>query len=219
MTWPNGSLNAIDAKVKVEDVMSRKIRCPSVPSNIARETFPWEVIESVVGVPIEVRVTVCSWLGLTPIGGTTKSWVEVASPAEVWTATFPLVVNGGTRTVRAVEVAAVTSALIPLKNTLLSLGEEASKPVPEIVTVEPEAATVGVKPVIVGGVEVSRAKDWVLVAAPFEVETYSALFTVPEDGTVTASWVVVAADTVARVPPEPANLTVFWLGVELKPEP
>jgi hypothetical protein len=104
---------------------------------------------------------------------------------------------------------------------LFIAGDEASNPVPVIVTGVPVVATVGEKPVIVGGAEVSGAKVWVLRAQPEGEETE--MLPVPPAGTVTVSWVTVAAVTVATTPPvqlaEPPKRTVFWEGVAEYPEP
>ena len=137
---------------------------------------------------------------------------------EVCTAIFPEVRNGGTVTVRLVAVAAVTTALIPLKNTLLRDGE-GSNFVPLIVMAVPVTAVLGLNPLIVGGPEVSSANCWVLVTDPEGDCTKIAPPMAPESGISTTIWVWVEDTTVAEVPEEPANLTVFCEGVGLKPAP
>lgn len=126
---------------------------------------------------------------------------------------------GGTTTVRLVGVAAVTCARIPFRKTSFIEGEEASKPVHVIVSVEPGMAMLGVNPVIVGGADASSANCWTLVEFPLGLETYTVPSTAPERGTVTTSWDFVADVTVAIVVVGPPNRTVFWPAVALNPAP
>src|SRR5262249_51414854 len=90
-----------------------------------------------------------------------------------------------------------------------------SKFVPAMVTAVPTVPMTGVKPVIVGAAGLSTVKVVLLVAEPVGVVTLIAPVVAP-DGTVVKSFVTVAEVTVAATP---LKVTVFWLGVVLKPVP
>jgi hypothetical protein len=127
------------------------------------------------------------------------------------TVTFilPLVAPAGTVVTSCVEVAEVTTAAVPLKETPSLAGVEL-KFVPVIVTEVPTAPLVGVKLEIVGA-GVATEKLLALVAVkPFTV-TVTGPVLAPA-GTAVTSFVDVADVTVATVP---LNLTVLLVLVVL----
>jgi hypothetical protein len=90
-----------------------------------------------------------------------------------------------------------------------------SKFVPLIVTDVPAAPTDGLKPEIVGAIDVVTTNEVLLFAEPFG-DVIEMMPVVALAGTVTTSRVVVAEVTDAAVP---LNVTVFCPGVALKPVP
>jgi hypothetical protein len=113
-----------------------------------------------------------------------------------------------------VAVEELLTARVPLKATLLPDGV-VSKFVPVIVTAVPEAPMVGVRLVMVGAPVSPSTKEAELVAVPVSVVTLIGPVVAPV-GTLVTICVDAAEMTVAVVP---LNLTVFWLGVVLKPVP
>lgn len=90
-----------------------------------------------------------------------------------------------------------------------------SKFVPVTVRAVPGVPMVGMKPVIVGAVEVLTVKAVLLEARPVGVLTEIGPVAAPA-GTFVTICVAIAETTVAVTP---LNLTVFRLAVELKPVP
>ena len=87
---------------------------------------------------------------------------------------------------------------------------------PLTVSAVPDAAVPGVKPLIVGAPLLPSTVNGVpLVADPIGVVTAIVPVSAPE-GTAATIWVTDAVVTVAATP---LNVTVFWLGVALKPVP
>ena len=144
-----------------------------------------------------------------------KSAVLRACPFGVDTVSRPDVPPPGTVGDNTVVVAVVIGACIRLKRSRLSVGW-GSKFVPFTVTAVPGVPMVGAKPEIVGVPFVPATVNGVaLVDEPPGAVTLIVPVVAPA-GTVTVSWVVVAALTVASVP---LKRTVFCAGVALNPMP
>jgi hypothetical protein len=119
----------------------------------------------------------------------------------------------GIKAPMVVGVAVFAGPLVPWKDSLL-LGGVGSKFVPVIVTASNWATILGDILMMLGRV-LPTTKGVALVAEPLgEVTAIGPL--VAPTGTVTVSPVGEAVRTVADTP---LNVTVFWLGVELKPVP
>jgi hypothetical protein len=121
----------------------------------------------------------------------------------------PVVAPDGTVTVSEVVVAALTTADVPLNETILFEGVEL-KFVPEIITVAPTAPLDGLKDVNVGVGKTVKLEALVRVI-PLTVTEMVPV--VAPAGTVTVSEVVEAALTTADVP---LNETTLFAGVVLK---
>jgi len=136
-------------------------------------------------------------------------------PREVRTDIGPEGVTLGTVVFKLVVVPEVTGLMV-LLNLRIFPESPASKFVPLTVTVVPGVPMVGVKPVMVGApVEAVTVKAAALVADPPGAVTPITPVVAPV-GTVATIWVVVDEVTLAETP---LKVTVFWLGVVLKPVP
>ena len=100
-------------------------------------------------------------------------------------------------------------------NLALLLTGSGSKFVPVIVTEVPASPIVGVKSVIVGSPELPTTNDVLLTALPCGVVIAIGPVVAPT-GTDVTILVVVALVTLAATP---LKVTLFWLGVALKPVP
>jgi hypothetical protein len=98
---------------------------------------------------------------------------------------------------------------------VLFLAGTTSKLVPVTVIANPEVPIVGVKLVIVGGLDELTVKELLLVAEPAGAVTTIGPVVAPE-GTLVTMRVALAAVIVAATP---LKVTEFWLGVALNPVP
>ncbi len=165
---------------------------------------------------VPVMVTVAptaplNGLKLVIVGGLATVKLEALQTVKPLTVTHigPFVAPKGTKTVRLMEVDAVTVAEIPLNVTELFAGV-VLKLVPEMVTVAPGAPVVGVNPVMVGVGSMVKF-DAVVTVTPLTVIEIGPL--VAPAGTNTVSVVEVAPVTVATTP---LNRTVLFANVVLK---
>jgi hypothetical protein len=150
-------------------------------------------------------------------GGTKKSPLLVPLPKAVVTETRPEPVPVGT--VADIDVLLdeliAPRLILNLRSFLLGVG---SKLVPLTVTAVPGVPTVGVKPLTVGKPFVEG--DVTMNELALDDDPDGALIpigpVVAPEGTTATSCVGAAETTVAGVP---LNVTVFWLGVALKPVP
>ena len=155
--------------------------------------------------PMTSRPVVDTLAAVYGEGGTKKSWALCAVPPGVTTVSRPEVPVPGTVVPRLVAVAVPTTARSTLNVSRL-LVATVSKLVPVTVTEVPTWPTDGVKPVIAGAPELAvTVKGLALVADPAGAVTAISPV-VAAAGTVTCSWVDVAAVTDAAVP---LNVTVF----------
>jgi hypothetical protein len=144
-----------------------------------------------------------------------KSAVLWVVPPGVASVSRPEVPPEGTVVERDVAVAELTVAWVMLKSSRL-LAAIVSKFVPVTVTAVAGVATVGVKFEMVGApLEVVTVNGLALVADPAGAVTAIGPVVAPT-GTLVTIWVGVDDVTDAAVP---LNVTVFWLGVGLKPVP
>src|SRR5713101_21033 len=189
---------------------------PTVPSNTRRPICPAAPNVPVNAPPNVIRPVNATLLAVNPGGGTKKSELLTAFPADVATEIRPDVAVSGTVVEMLVEVAEVTVAKA-LLNLVLSFAAT-SKFVPEIVVAVPGVPIVGVNPEIVGAplaFEAVTVKEVELVAVPFGVVIAIGPVVDPVD-TVARICVAVAEVTVAFVP---LKLTVFRFGLALNPVP
>jgi hypothetical protein len=136
-------------------------------------------------------------------------------PFGVATEIGPELVCPGTVVLMLVAVAAATGDTV-LLNLRLFLEGIVSKFVPVTVTAVDGVPILGLKPVIEGApVDEVTVKTELLEAEPLDVVTPIDPVVAP-DGTVVTIRVAVDELTVALTP---LNVTVFWLGVVLKPVP
>jgi len=178
---------------------------------------PLNVTVLVAGVVLKLVPVMMTFVPAAPVSGLIPVTIgagrnlntppEVAVPPAVVTETVPVLAPGGTVTVSAVAVAAMTLAMAPLNLTALSTALVLNL-VPEIVTFAPTGPVFGLKPVTVGGT-LNATNDVVIPPAVFT----ATLPVVAPCGTVTVSEVAVAAVTVAAAP---LNVTVLFAGVVLK---
>jgi hypothetical protein len=121
----------------------------------------------------------------------------------------------GTLVFKLVVVPEITGLMV-LLNLRIFPESTVSKFVPVTATAVPAVPTVGVNPVMVGApVEAVTVKRFPLVADPPGAVTPITPVVAPA-GTVVTIWVVVDEVTLAETP---LKVTVFWLGVALKPVP
>ena len=143
-----------------------------------------------------------------------KSVVLVAFPRGVVTEIFPDPAIG----VVVEMLVAVDEPIVELTilNAALLLAATISKLVPVIATAVPDVAIVGVNPVMVGAPVGDDTTNGSLLMADPAGEVTLIVPVVAPAGTVVTICVAVEEVTVAATP---LNTTVFWLGVELNPEP
>jgi hypothetical protein len=148
-------------------------------------------------------------------GGIKKSAALTAFPCAVVTEIRPEADTSGTVVLRLVAVADVTDEAVVLNLRAFSDGVVA-KLVPVTVTAVPGAPILGLNPVIVGApVDDVTVKTELLLAEPPGEVTAIAPVVAPL-GTLVTIFVVVDDVTEAVTP---LKVTVFWLGVALKPVP
>jgi len=173
---------------------------------------------TVSGVPLVLTRPVNSMsVVVSGVGGTKKSALLTPLPSAVVTEIRPDAVSGGTVVLMDVAVEELTRPLVTLNLRAFLLGV-VSKLVPLTVTEVPAAPIVGEKPVTVGlpiADPVVTVKEALLDADPDGAVIPIGPVVAPED-TVATICVGAADSTVAGVP---LNVTVFWLGVWLKPVP
>jgi hypothetical protein len=145
-----------------------------------------------------------------------KSAALVTVPPGVVSLIFPEPTALGTVAVRLVGVAAGTVAKRKVLNWTLSLVGAGSKFVPVMVMDVPMGPMVGLRLVMVGApLFADTTKLVLLVADPAGAVTLIGPVVAPV-GTLVTMEVTVDEVTVAVTP---LNVTVFWLGVALKPVP
>src|SRR4029453_13525550 len=187
--------------------MPSKTRRPLLPAGVS---VAGSVLPPIVRRPVKEILA-----AVMPAGGTKKSPLLTARPPGGATVRGPEGAPAGTA---APGVGA--GALVAIAGARWKIGRfwdgVVSKLVPAMATAVPGTATVGVKLVIVGAPLVAVLVKWVLLVAlpPGLVTAIGPV--VAAAGTVTVSWVGVAAVTVALVP---LNWTVFEAGVALNPVP
>ena len=131
------------------EVEFRLTRWPAAPSKRIIPIFPAVVNAIVVVPPKAIRPVKTTSAGAYGGGGTKKSPLLTALPAEVATVTFPDVPTEGTLVAIAVEVTELRVAGMVLNSTRL-LPAVGSKLLPVIVTLVPAVAIVGVNPLMTG---------------------------------------------------------------------
>src|SRR5438552_2249486 len=115
-------------------------RCPWVPVNRRIAFWPAVGMDTVVAAPSTVNPAVVAIVADAYLSGTGVNFTALAAlPAAVATVTVPAPADSGTVTVRLVDVAALTRALVRPNATLLLPGV-ASKPAPVMVTSAPAGA-------------------------------------------------------------------------------
>src|SRR6266850_4516119 len=189
---------------------------PAVPSKTIRAILPTAVMVALrVAPPITARPVKDTLAAVLGGGGTKKSSVLWVAPPGVARDSRPEVAPPGTETSMLVAVDDVIGAGTMLNRRRLFVGV-GSKFVPVIETAVPGVAIVGVKLVMVGAPLVAvTVKAVLLDADPAGAVTPIEPVVAPV-GTVTKSCVGLAEDTVAAVP---LKVTVFSLGIGLKPVP
>jgi hypothetical protein len=145
-----------------------------------------------------------------------KSAALVTAPPGVSTRIFPEPTADGTVAVRLVGVAALTGASRKVLNFTLSLMGAGSKLVPVMAIDVPMGPMVGVKLVMVGAPPVVVTTKLVLLVAEPPCAVTLIVPVVAPAGTLVTMELMEDEVTVAVTP---LNVTVFWLGVALKPVP
>jgi hypothetical protein len=211
---PDGTVTVSDVAVAAVTVAAMPLMVTTLSASVVLKFVPVIIMVAPMA-PLPVKLAMVG--AVLPSVITVKSAAEVAILLFTVTVIFPVVVAPeGTVTVSCVAVAFVTVATVPLTVTVL-LDNVALKFVPVMTTVEPTAALVGVKLVMVGDalLLVDTVKSPEEVAVWLLTVTVIAPDVAPE-GTVIVSCVVVAAVTVAVVP---LNVTVLLAAVALKLRP
>lgn len=204
--------NPLAIDVPVRFMLSR---CPVEPSKTTRPILFAVLIVTVLVPSIAIRPVNSTSAAVKGSGGTKKSSVLIVVPAGVVNVIRPDVALEGTVVARLVTVAESIEAFARLNFTLLLAGI-GSKFVPSMVTAVSAVPTKGVNDVMVGAPEsLVTSKLALLVTEPAGVVTEIVPVMAPEGTLVTIS--VEEADATLAV--TPLNLTVFSLGVELKPVP